>query len=343
MTNSHPRARAILALNMRIQSLRVVHFPKGPGQPELPPRAAGVFELDTCQRRVWVFPQGALPAGVADYRGETAYRFLLRVATGLESEIRGETDIFGQLKDAWRAYQSSPEAAFVRELQPWMQRLFEDTKDIRAQYLQNLGGSSYGSLTRLLLRQRRAAAGEPLLIVGAGHIARSIAPWLLEHELWLWNRSATGLAALKAELTGRPGVRLRVVDDEARAWREAAHVVVCIPQGEDDARRIALWREGAAAGHRKASIIHLGTQRETSGAWGELGEFHALDDLFTLQQAQNELRADQFARADRACDGARPPAQPRRLHHARARLGRSGRVRVSRPPFLARPGLTVYP
>ena len=35
------------------------------------------------------------------YQGADAYGFLLRLASGLESEIAGETEIFGQIKEAW--------------------------------------------------------------------------------------------------------------------------------------------------------------------------------------------------------------------------------------------------
>jgi hypothetical protein len=270
---------------------------------------AGAFEVDTCQRRLWIYSahgQDPLAEQVDILRGEKAYLFLLRVATGLESEIRGETDIFGQLKEAWRWYETSDEAYHFDALSPWMQRLFEDTKDVRAQHLQNVGGSSYGSLIRILLKRYHSAPQEPLLIVGAGHIARAICPWLAEHELWIWNRGEESLKTLLDEVGTRPGARVRPLigpEAEERAWREAAHAIVCIPyDAEGDGRRIRLWREGAAAGYAKGSVIHLGGLGQACGEWSTLNEFHPLDDLFSLQKEQNEARASQFARALRTCE-----------------------------------------
>ena len=46
--------------------------------------------------------------------------------------------------------------ALARQLAPWMQQLFQDAKEIRAQHLANLGGVSYGSQVRRLLGEEAA-------------------------------------------------------------------------------------------------------------------------------------------------------------------------------------------
>ena len=72
------------------------------------------FAIDTCQRRIAIvcgagaaalarqeFPvDGALES----FEGADAYAFLLRFAAGLESKLVAETEIFGQIKQAWREF-----------------------------------------------------------------------------------------------------------------------------------------------------------------------------------------------------------------------------------------------
>ena len=57
----------------------------------------------TCIRR----RSNARQMDSSDYRGVDAYRFMLQLACGLESEIAGETEILGQIKDAWRDYEAA--------------------------------------------------------------------------------------------------------------------------------------------------------------------------------------------------------------------------------------------
>src|SRR4051812_1623036 len=118
---------------MRLEGLRLIHQRKG-GVLASPAGMVAldsdeVFHVDSCQRRLWAWNgklQGTLSPDKVDsstelLQGHEAYHLLLRVAAGLESRIVGETDIFGQIKEAWK---KSPLAASARsELDPWMQRL----------------------------------------------------------------------------------------------------------------------------------------------------------------------------------------------------------------------------
>ena len=183
-----------------------------------------------------------------------------------------------------------------------MRRLFEDTKEIRSRHIQNLGGTSYGSLVRKLLRERMQATGrtKPVLLVGAGAFAGSIAPWLAsqdrEQELWIYNRTVSKAVALKNSLTGN----VRVLDptEEEIAWRTAAHVVVCVPLDQTrDAERISWF----AAGDSSRSIIHLGGILAECGQWKALTNFRCLDHVFEMQKNLNELRFAALERAKRAC------------------------------------------
>ena len=235
------------------------------------------------------------------FEGADAYAFLLRFAAGLESKLVAETEIFGQIKTAWREFcdRGSP---LARQLSPWIQLLFQDAKEIRSQHLSKLGSASYGSQTRRLLGDE--ASGGPTLLVGAGQLAQSVAPWLPGSELWLWNRTRERALELARELAKREPARpVRVIDSgleaELAAWRCARNVIVCVPSdAAKDAARVAAWQQRIDRGGR---VIHLGLGADGAAPWSELPELVSLGALFEMLQAQSEQRRRQFERARRAC------------------------------------------
>lgn len=280
----------------------------------LPSFEAGrVFFLGTCQRSLWVFKQddsggiaAALQAvpGIQFFSGAAAYEQLLSIACGLESQILGETNIFGQIKEAWDRFSK---VAPRSELASVFRKLFEDTKDIRSQYLRNTGGACYGALVRQLLQKalRESAPGAqgPILILGAGEIAQTVAPWLAEQELWIINRDGARAEALRSQLVSEHGARAKVIEkeSEAQAFALAAHLIVCIPfDAAGDPERIRMWNP-ERKDRANSRIIHLSGPRAQAGAWNSLSNFSCLDDLFALQENQSGFRAAKIAQARKAC------------------------------------------
>jgi len=312
---------------MRLDALRVLHLSKKKVPLFAPAlmEESRVFFLETCQRYVWIFngesgsPRAACTEGAEVFYGKEAYLFLLRVATGLESEVVGETDIFGQLKVAWKKAETS-QSELLMDLGFWMQKLFEDTKEIRSRFLQNLGGSSYGTLVRRLVKdqERKLPSESPELItdrtstiflLGAGKIAQSVGPFLMDSELWLWNRNPAHLDSLTSLLT--PASSISILEEEKRGWQKATHVVVCIPlDPQRDAIRMQWWLQGEQAGQAARTVIHLGGFKDHCGAWNQLPGFFSLTDLFGLQSSLGSLRSMQVAQAMKACEER---AQLRRL------------------------------
>jgi hypothetical protein len=276
-----------------------------------PAAATPGFEIRTCQRSVvMLYGFEALAAARAQFpadgaleqfEGAAAYAFLLRMCCGLESKLVAETEIFGQIKQAWRDF-SSHSSRLAQQLSPWMQQLFCDAKEIRAQYLGSLGSASYGSQVRRLLGDD-ATAG-PTLLIGAGQLAQAVAPWLTGSELWLSNRTAARARELARELGKRSPERpVRVFEDgvegELAAWRGAHQIVICVPpDAESDRLRIAAWRERTGGGGR---IIHLGAGAEGTAPWKDLPEFVSLGALFDMLQAHSDVRRRQIERACAAC------------------------------------------
>jgi len=299
---------------VEIRDLHVLHW-RGPritaaSSPESD-LGHDIFLIDTCQRRVAVLAGKAelqaaredFPADGAleSYAGEEAYAFLLRFACGIESKLSAETEIFGQIKQAWSDF-SGRGSPVSRRLSPLVQLLFQDAKAVRAQHLSSLGSVSYGSQVRRLLGEQPAAG--PTLLVGAGQLAQAVGPWLTGSELWLWNRSPQRARELALELGKRSsGAPIRVIEGgaeaELAAWSAAHHVIVCVPADEvQDRARVAAWNARSSRGGR---VVHLGLRAEGVEPWSAIPELVSLGAMFDMLQSQTELRRRQLERARRGC------------------------------------------
>jgi glutamyl-tRNA reductase len=298
---------------VELRDLNVLHW-RGPRAAQgcgIDVASREIFVIDTCQRRVAVvsgrdaaeiarleFPADGV---VENFHGTDAYAFMLRFACGLESKLTAETEIFGQIKQAWRNY-SAGSATLARQLSPWIQLLFQDAKAVRAQCLAKLGSASYGSQVRRLLGED--AKSGPILLAGAGQLAQSVAPWLTGSELLLWNRTTERAVELARELAKRDANRpVTVVEAglpaELAAWRRARNIILCVPaDAAHDAARVAAWHERA---DRDGRVIHLGLGTQAASVWNALPELVSLGALFEMLQTQSELRRRQIERARRAC------------------------------------------
>ena len=290
---------------MHLETLEVFHLKKKslPRDFELP-RIADAFFFESCQRYVWITTTEFANSfrkkieAAEQFRGSNAYYFLMNVSTGLESEIVGETDIFGQLKDAWSQCTGLPDS-LIASLKVWMPKLFEDTKELRSRYLQNLGGVSYGSLVRKLVLR----GSGPVLVIGAGKLAQSVVPYLLSNcEIWIANRDSNKLETFYEQLSQETGAKVKKIEsaklDEALA--NAAQVLICIPSGETEAG-LARDRKWIHVRRHVGGVIHLGVMREQAGDWQGVAQFRCLDDLFELQKSLGDFRSIQIQQAKKAC------------------------------------------
>ena len=301
---------------MILRELQVLH--RCEALPELPSgvmaavQAGHAFAIHTCQRLVFVSSGTATreslqrllgdAAHAELYEGSHAYAFLLRLTCGLESKLPGETEVFGQFKDAWSTFEAG-HSPLAQELTGYVQSLFRDVKDVRSRFLSGIGSTSYGSLVRRLLDD----GGEPgpVLLVGAGQLAEAVAPWLKGTELWIWNRSAARAQQLVEQLRQREPARVirqldSSVDAELAAWQRARDVVVCVPTDpERDPARAAAW---AVPRTPRGQLIHLGFDDSADRqAWAGAGPMLHLGAIYQMMQEQNELRRAQVRRAERAC------------------------------------------
>jgi hypothetical protein len=265
--------------------------------------------VETCLRRVWVSatPPTRAPEGEPEcYSGAAAYRFLLEFMTGLHSAIPGETNVLGQFRQAWFRWRTAAPAA-AGSLAGTVDALLGDARRIRARHLQGVGGESYGSLVRQLVRPARS---DRILIVGAGELARSIWPFFRQHAAGLWNhRSVKGLSPVWLR-------QFRPVDgDQAARW--AQHVVLTTPADPHNDSRWMQWLQAADL----ATVTHLGHRRPGNFAVANAGQTFFLDQLFELRQARANVRSLQVEHARVACTDRterRYPQDADAPHRARA-------------------------
>lgn len=286
--------------------------------------------LGTCLRevRVAMVPPREQPsravadaAGFERHVGAEAYRFLLQLACGLESEIAGETEILGQIKQAWRDHEATGSDAAVA-LRPWMQRLLQDTKEIRSEYVVGLGSATYGSLVRRLLDSHLPG---PTLLLGAGQLAETVLPFLDTGPVLVWNRSQERAQAMLARQRAgsAAGGRVQLLDStpeaELAGWQRARDVILCIPADtERDPARIRQWQQQH---HAEGRVLHLGIDGTAGTGWDGVPGVLTLRDLFSLRDAQATQRDAMLERARRAC---RNKAQLARLDDADgSRVGNS--------------------
>jgi glutamyl-tRNA reductase len=297
---------------MSLSGLLVLHRRRQAGvasRPLFAGRRLQPFHLETCLRDLWIIDGAAssvvarrsFDSEVERRTGTRAYEFLLRIACGLESEIKGESDVFGQLRDAWRAF-AADHADRVGVLEPLMQRLFEDVKDIRSRHLTGLGSTTYGGLTRGLLGDDVHA---PTLVIGAGRMACAVLPYLSGSPLQLWNRSPERISELldtrSAHSPDRASLHVLASNPEAElaAWRASTNVIVCIPlDSAHDAARVAAWLE---RDHQRGRLIHLGLLSPTRTPWERVAGIATLDDLFRMQATHSAFRKVRIERAELAC------------------------------------------
>jgi glutamyl-tRNA reductase len=166
-------------------ALRVYNFPAHSPEADL---AAQVirnlsgenipYMMRTCQRTLIVArnSNGAhslsgLPSAYLYYEGAQAYRYLLEIICGLQSKVLAENEVVGQFKEAYQEYLKSEKRDKV--LMTILEKLFQDTKKIRTEYLREITGQSYAAITRkiLITKLPQNTPRPRVIIYGSGMLA----------------------------------------------------------------------------------------------------------------------------------------------------------------------------
>src|SRR5579871_357663 len=148
--------------------------------------------------------------------GESCVEHLFSVASGLKSMVVGETEILGQLKDAYDVARTQGQTG------KWLNRLFQSSfaaaKSVRSRTAITRGSVSVGSVAVDLAEKIFGdLRGCRVMVIGAGETSERTARSLLGHgvhSILVANRTFDRAHALAAELDGEA---LRWEDWERRA------------------------------------------------------------------------------------------------------------------------------
>jgi glutamyl-tRNA reductase len=228
-----------------------------------------------------------------------AAKHLCRVVSGLDSMVLGETEIFGQTKDAYR--QALDAGATAGVLNRVFQRAFGIGKRVRTDTRIQEGATSVaGAAVELAEKIFGKLAGCRVIVIGAGEMSRQTAQALVSRgatTVFVTNRSYDKAAVLAQEMGGRAvhfdewqGVLAGV--DVVISSTSAPHPVV-MPHHIESVRRVRKFRP--------LFLIDIAVPRDIDPACGEIEEVY-LYDIDTLEQLAGEARLRrerQIAECDR--------------------------------------------
>lgn len=171
--NSQARAVAVLSTCQRTEV-----YATWPGEPDHPALLAALA-LDRG------IPSRVLHPVARTYRGDAAARHLLRVASGLESFVLGETEIAGQV----RAAADISRAAGTRDVE--LERLMDAAisasrkRQQRTSILAATRSAAGVAVDAVALSSGGTLAGKRLLVVGAGQVASVVVARAVELQAFV--------------------------------------------------------------------------------------------------------------------------------------------------------------
>jgi glutamyl-tRNA reductase len=239
----------------------------------------GVAETGRWRPEV-LFADPAAAETLYHHEDADAVRHLLSVTSGMDSMVVGETEINGQIKQAYQAAQQAKLTGRVTNR--LFQKAFETAKDIRTRTSIGRGAASVGSVAVELAEKVFGGdlSQQTVLIVGAGKMGEACVRHLLKKgaaQVIVANRSLEKAAALAKEFGGRA-----VALDELVAAVAEADIVVSStgsPQTVLDRSQVAAAMSGRRS--RPLVLIDIAVPRDIGRDVASLPNvfLHDIDDL----------------------------------------------------------------
>jgi len=279
---------------------------------------------------------GASESDFAPYlyvkEGDEVVRHLLSVASGLDSMVIGETEITGQVKNA---YQKAQEAKLTGRV---MNRLFQTAlqigKEIRTRTNIGRGAVSVGSVAVELAEKifDKELAEKTVMIIGAGKMGEACVRHMAKkgaRSVLVSNRSFERAQGLAAEFGGR-AVRF---DDCLQAMVEADIVVSSTGCTQTILHRADVAATLPARRGRPLVIIDIAVPRDIDADVQQLEDVYLynIDHLEAIVRENVRMREQELSKCHEIIAG-----------RAAALMAKLNPPPVRQPAISARPGFTIF-
>ena len=231
-----------------------------------------------------------------------AIRHLFRVASGLESMVVGETEIFGQVK---RAYEIAANSGTTgRVLNRLFQKAFQVGKHVRSSTAITRGSVSVGSVAVDLAQQIFGnLTGSKIMVLGAGETSERTARSFQSRgakQLFVSNRSYDRAVAL-AEAMGGRAIRF---DDWEQEFRDLDILVSSTSAPHAVVTRAKIEPILRTRRDRPLFIIDLAIPRDVEPTVHELDDVYVydLDSLHAIADRTLEARKKEMDACDSLID-----------------------------------------
>lgn len=243
------------------------------------------------------FPEEDFRRFCLDQRGGDMVRHLLEVASGLDSQMLGETEIFGQVKEAYAEAQARGTTGSV--LNRVFQKAFQAAKHIRSQTAITIGQVSVANVAvDLALDIFGDLSGSRIFLVGAGEIGEKTAKAFQ-------SRGAMALTVASrrferaAELASALGAAALPFDQRETRLADF-DIVVCATSSPDIVIRAQVAAQAMRQRpNRPLLFIDLALPRDVDPGVASLGNVYLynLDDLAKVAEENRRAREAEVARA----------------------------------------------
>jgi glutamyl-tRNA reductase len=254
------------------------------------------------------------------YENADAVRHLFRVAAGLDSMVLGESEITGQIKNAYETARGAGLAGPI--LNRLFQKAFQTTKEIRTRTAIGRGTVSIKSTAVELIKKAFSndLANKSVMVIGAGEIAERCVQLLVKkgvRSTFISNRSFSRAI----DLALRCGGSAVLFGDRLSTMRDVDVVIAATSSSEtllsrDDAAGLMKSRR-----NRPLLLIDLSVPRNVDPAVTGLKNvsLYNIDDLETAARRGVQARARELAACHQIIDG-HVAALIEKLHAEEGRL-----------------------
>lgn len=254
--------------------------------------------------RINDIPHGELDRHLYQHEGEDAAKHLIRVASGLDSLVLGETQILGQLKEAWQ--QAHEAGTLGKVLDRLFQHTFNAAKSIRTSSGISDHTVSVAYTAVVLARQIFGdLQSKTVVLVGAGEMVQLCGRYLRDHgiaNLLIVNRSKDRAQELAAEM----GASALTLDQLDQALPRADILISSTASPEPVIKTADIKAALRIRKHRPMFLVDIAVPRDIEPEISKIRDvyLYTIDDLQQVVDENMEQRNSAAASAAADVDEA---------------------------------------